>query len=346
MQDADMTGTLHILQAGPMVSVQDLGRAGHVGLGLSTGGAMDRLALVEGAALLGLSTVGAAIEMAGVGGRFQAGAPMRIALTGAQMSANIDGASARWNATHRLNAGQVLTIGGAIAGTYGYLTFAGHMMQPRWLDSVAAHIAVGIGGYLVAGDRFPLGLDAAPDTAQQCLTPDARLAGGKIRIMAGPQTHMFDDDTVARFAQTTFTRNAQANRTGSRLDHEGAGFLAALTTSPVSDFVTCGDIQMTGDGVPFVLLAECQTIGGYPRVGTIIEADWPRMAQMQTGAKVQFEWVGIAQAEQLYQSTAQTLTQLRTKVQPMVRNPADMHDLLAYQLISGMTCGDDLERDL
>ncbi len=340
-----MTGTLHILQVGPMVSVQDFGRTGHVGLGLSTGGAMDRLALIEGAALLGLPTVGAAIEMAGMGGRFQSDVPLRIALTGAQMPANIEGSPLRWNATHTLNAGQVLTIGGAISGTYGYLTFAGDMMQARWLDSVAAHIAVGIGKYLAVGDTLPLGADAKPNMPQKCIAPDARLTGGKIRIMAGPQTHMFDDETVARFSQTTFVRNAQANRTGSRLDHDGEGFVAAATASPVSDFVICGDIQMTGDGVPFVLLAECQTIGGYPRIGTIIEADRPRMAQMQTGAEVQFEWVSVEEAERLYQPDIQTLALHKSKVHPMIRNPADIHDLLSYQLISGATCGDDLERD-
>ncbi|WP_458792061.1 5-oxoprolinase subunit C family protein [Yoonia sp. MH D7] len=341
-----MTATLQILQAGPMVSVQDFGRAGHVGLGLSTGGAMDRLALMEGAALLGRSKVDAAIEMAGMGGRFQCDAPMRIALTGAQMSANIDGTPARWNATHLLNAGQVLTIGGAISGAYGYLTFAGDIMQTCWLESVSTHIAAGIGRYLAAGDTIPLSGDTQPHIPPQCIAPDARLAGGNIRVMAGPQTHMFDDATIARFCDTRFTRNAQANRTGSRLDHDGTGFTATLATSPVSDFVTCGDIQMTGDGVPFVLLTECQTIGGYPRIGTIIDTDRPRMAQLQTGAEVQFAWVSLQEAARLYQTETQTLTQIRSKVRPLVRNPADIHDLLSYQLISGVTCGDDLERDL
>ena len=84
-----MSRALDILACGPGVSVQDLGRTGYLAQGLSRGGAVDGLALHEGAALLG-QPVGAALEMAGFGGRFRATEPLRIALTGAPMRATID----------------------------------------------------------------------------------------------------------------------------------------------------------------------------------------------------------------------------------------------------------------
>ena len=85
-----MTRALLIHRAGPAITVQDLGRPGYLARGLSRGGAADRLALRQGAALLG-QAVGAALEMAGLGGSFSVTAPTRIALTGAPMRASRDG---------------------------------------------------------------------------------------------------------------------------------------------------------------------------------------------------------------------------------------------------------------
>ena len=83
-----MTRALTIRRAGPGVTVQDLGRPGMLDHGLSVGGAADGLALAEGAALLGQTPNHAAIEMAGMGGIFEAeGDSLRIALTGATMQA-------------------------------------------------------------------------------------------------------------------------------------------------------------------------------------------------------------------------------------------------------------------
>ena len=70
----------------------------------------------------------------------------------------------------------------------------------------------------------------------------------------------------------------------------------------VSDFITEGDIQMTGDGTPFVLLADCQTMGGYPRIGTVIPADLSRIAQALPGTKLSFRFIELEEAEALWQS--------------------------------------------
>ena len=131
-----MSRVLHVRQAGPGVTVQDLGRPGYLAAGLSRGGAVDRLALHEGAALLGQDPGCAALEMAATGGRFEAGAPLRVALTGARMRARIDGAAVAWNASHRLEAGAVLEIGPAEAG----LTVTLQAERPETLEMLRRHI--------------------------------------------------------------------------------------------------------------------------------------------------------------------------------------------------------------
>ncbi|MEL6841167.1 MAG: urea amidolyase [Pseudomonadota bacterium] len=336
--------TLTVHATGPGVTVQDLGRPGWKAQGLSTGGAADRLALFEAAALLGADPSQAVIEMMGFGGTFSVTDPTRIALTGAQMQADIDGTPIASNMIHILPVGAKLTIGGAKAGVYGYLALAGGIITDPVMHSRAAHLTAGIGKRLEAGDTLPLGTDPDPLSPPQRLTPDDRFAGGTIRMMPGPQTDFFSAETLDRFTQTTFTRSPRGNRQGVRLNYDGRGFAVDGGRNIVSDLIVPGDIQMTGDGVPYVLLAECQTIGGYPRIGSVIPVDLPKIAQAAPATKLNFIFLSVAEADATAIADATLHQQLAKRCQPVTRDPHDIADLLGYQLISGATPGDDLER--
>ena len=328
-----MSPHLHIEKAGPGLSVQDLGRPGHLATGLSCGGAADRLALFEAAALLGAKQVLAGIEMAGMGGQFGVTAATRFALTGAPMAAQLDGTPIAWHASHVIWPGQVLTIGGAKTGIYGYLTPAGGMATQLLLGSRASHLAVGIGSALKAGDRLPIGADPNQDAAASKITVADRFCGGSVRLMPGPQTALFSDDTLEAFFATTFTRSPIGNRQGARFECDRQ--FSATTTSLASELILPGDIQLTGDGVPYVLLAECQTTGGYPRIGSVIGADLAKIAQTPPGATLRFERLTLPGADQLYRPEAGLIATLARTVSPLVRDPHDIADLLSYQLISG-----------
>ncbi|XDA97322.1 urea amidolyase [Sulfitobacter sp. LCG007] len=338
-----MSAKLTILRAGPLMTVQDMGRPGRIADGLSPGGAMDRLALLEGAALLGLAKPAQAIEMAGMGGRFRCDTPLRFALSGAPMRAQIDDMPLRWNASHKLEPGQTLTIASVSSGTYGYLTPGGGIAGTELLGSVAAHLSVGLGRPLAEGDILTLGEDPSPGRPPRGIVSEDRFGGGSLRIMPGPQTELFDDATRGRLAQTSFHRSPRANRTGLPLLQEGEGFAPADPVSPLSDFIIAGDLQMTGDGTPYLMLAECQTIGGYPRIGTVIAADLPRAAQAPPSARLRFTWITSDAADRLYLSEAQIMAALAGRAQPLVRDPADIPDLLSYQLIDGVTAGRELD---
>ena len=287
---------LMIDSIGPGVTVQDLGRPGWTAQGLSTGGAADRLALLEAAAILG-TQVHAGLEMMGFGGVFRADTDTRIALTGAQMQADIDGVPLPPNISAVLRAGQKLTIGGAKRGVYGYLCFAGGITTPMIMQSRATHLTAAIGGLLQAGQSLPIGTDRDPLAPALRLTAADRCAGGVVRVMPGPQTDFFDAKTQSRFAQTTFTRSPRGNRQGVRLDHDGDGFTLAGGLNITSDLIVPGDIQMTGDGVPYVLLAECQTIGGYPKIGCITHCSGALLAQKKPGERIGFRYITVDHAE-------------------------------------------------
>lgn len=331
--------TLLVERAGPAVSVQDPGRAGQVGLGLSRGGAVDRPGFLAGAALLGQDPGLAALEMAGTGGVFRFARPTRLALSGARMRASLDGAPLEWPAAHLAPAGGRLEIGAAEAGVYGYLHLGGGIAIAPELGGRGFHRIAGLGRPVAAGDDLPLGTDPAPDAPPMRFLP-APPRSGPLRVMPGPQTDLFPPETRARFAATRFVRSARANRQGVRLEGPGAPFAVPDQLNQVSDFIAEGDIQMTGDGTPYVLLADCQTMGGYPRIGTVIPADLPRVAQAQAGDAIGFRFVTLAEAETLWVSDEAVLARLSRRLQPRTRDPREMRDLLGYELIDRP--GDDI----
>lgn len=339
-----MSRALIVHRASPGVTVQDHGRPGYLAFGLSVGGAVDRLALAEGAALLGQDASCAALEMGGMGGEFEASEDMRIALTGAPMRATIDGARIAWNASHLLSKGARLSIGAVETGSYGYLHLGGGLQLAEKLGAQSAHLAAGIGSAVQAGDALAVGSDIAGGTGL-ALDPDARFEGGTVRLVPSLQTEFFDPAELERFEATEFRRDARANRMGVRILPEGEGFHSKAGLTILSEVIVQGDVQITGDGTPFVLLSECQTTGGYPRIGSVLPSDLPRVAQAGPGASLRFRFVTLDQAVEAERREAARRKSLRKDLRALIRDPHSMSDLLSYQLISGATAGEDLEKE-
>lgn len=329
-----MSVGLRIVRAGPGLSLQDAGRPGFLAKGLSRGGALDPFALAEGAALLGQPVQGAlAVEMAGAGGLFRAeGADLLIALTGAPMVAEIDGTRVAWSGSHLLPQGAELFIGGALSGSYGYLSVAG-LDAEEVLGARSAHLAAGIGGVLQAGTV--LACATAPGPGGMMIPSEDRFGGGEIRLLPSVQTDAFERKTLTRLQQTAFRKDARASRMGARMAQEGAGFSSSAHLSILSEIIVPGDVQVIGDGSLFVLLNECQSMGGYPRIATVIGADLPKVAQAAPGSPIRFRFVTLDEALAARRLANSYLASLSGRVVPRVRDPGDIADLLAYQLVSG-----------
>ncbi|MEM6637466.1 MAG: urea amidolyase [Pseudomonadota bacterium] len=335
-----MTG-LKIHRAGPGVTVQDLGRPGHLARGLSRSGAADTMALYEAAALLRQSPGNAVVEMAGTGGQFEVlGTPVTIALTGAEMRCSVNGRALAWHGTHRLEPGEILEIGGAVAGHYGYLAFDGGIQVDMVLGARAAHTVAGIGQALTTLAELPLSPTGRAEDGLMLDVHD-RFSGGTLRVVRSMQTSAFAAKDVQRFAETRFVRDARGNRMGVRLTSDGPGFAAEGGLNVLSEVIVTGDIQVTGDGTPFVLLPESQTTGGYPRIATVIPADLPKIAQAPAGAEIRFEFVDMDVAVSAQRGFVAGLEGMAGAVRPRVRDPHTIPDLLSYQLISGAVAGSE-----
>lgn len=348
---------IEVLRIGPGVTVQDGGRPGWMSQGLSRGGALDRLALVEGAVLLDLSPTGwdqaAALEIPSFI-EFRAHVALRLALSGARMQATVGGAGegretlAPW-ACHRIAAGQVVRLT-PLDGGVGYAMFGAHMRIDPVLGARGAHLGAGLGRMLSVGDHIALDPDPVLEAGDGHggdhgggwgLTPTPRFSGGKLRLVAGPQTTMFSAEMRDSMEKTVFYKRQNGGRMGQRLiAGDEVRFAAQAGLSVVSDVITMGDVQMVGDGMPYVLLSECQTMGGYPRIGTILPADIPRLVQAPPDAPLRLRFVEPAEARRIELAEAARRRNLRRT--PLIRDPASVN-LLSMQLIGGVSAGRELE---
>ncbi|ATQ56855.1 5-oxoprolinase subunit C family protein [Paracoccus yeei] len=310
--------SVEIVSAGPMLTVQDAGRAGLRHMGVSDAGPVDAAAMALANALCGNAPGAAALEFAGPAGSFTASRPLRFAVAGGECDIRIDDRIVQAGESHRLRPGEVLRVGVARDVTWAYLAFSGGIATAPVLGSRATHLRSGLGGVegrcLRAGDILPLGEDQ-PDAP--CLRPAAPLQGarlphgqGPIRVVLGPQQDYFDAETLARLTDQAFLVTPQRDRMAMVLGE--TGLPAARGHDIVSDGTVPGSIQVPGSGQPLVLLVESQTTGGYPKIATVISADLPRLAQLPVGSRVRFaaisrdegERVGIARARALREALA------------------------------------------
>lgn len=329
--------SLEVLETGPLSTVQDGGRLGLRGFGVSEAGPVDRTAFQMANRLVGNAPDAAAIEFAYVGGRFRVTRAATLAVTGPGASVSIDGQPAKAQATLRLEPGQELRIGALSKGLWGYLAIGGGVDTPPVLGSRATHLRFSLGGLegrtLRAGDCLPLG--DGPEIANHVATralPDVTAA--PIRVLLGPQDNFFAPDVLERFLSQEHRVSARIDRMAAQID--GAPLPAVRGHDIVSDGTVPGAIQVPGSGQPLVLLVEGQTSGGYPKIATVIGADLTRLAQLGPGKPFQFQAVTPEEAEAALLAMHQETRAILDAIQEVQDYRPDPQKLMGENLISGV----------
>jgi 5-oxoprolinase (ATP-hydrolysing) subunit C len=336
-----MSARLVVSRPGAGVTIQDFGRRGFRALGVPLSGALDPVLLAAANALAGAPGDGAGLEilLAAPELRVERG-PVRIGLAG-----DLSGVLTRSGGGRETIAGWrgvVLREGDALSLKLGRgpacLGFSGGLDTPKILGSRATFLRAGFGGIegraLRADDRLECGAAAGADVA----APPFRHTQGPIRFIPGPQDDRFPPDQGALFASAEWRAGADSDRMGMRL----AG--PKLTHGPgganiISDGATPGAIQVPGDGQPIVLRADCQTSGGYAKIGCVISADLPRLAHIAPGDAVTFTPVDHAGAAVARQELREKFARWLGRIAPA--GGWDAEKLWSENLISGAVSGDD-----
>ncbi len=315
-----------VLEAGFLTTVQDAGRTGYRRFGMPLSGAMDQYALAIGNTLLGNQPGEAALECTVVGPTLRFLQATWFSVTGADCLPALDGNPVpTWQACLAPE-GSTLALGAVTQGTRAYVALRGGIDVPPFMGSRSTCTLVSVGGFkgrpLHAGDVVPVGAPAVPPGAFGALPEDTvvplpdswrprRYAGlSHVRIVLGPQDYYFTEEAKATFLSAPYNVTTGSNRMGYRLD--GPPLKHIKGADIVSDGTPFGGIQVPGHGQPIVLMADCQTTGGYSKIACVISTDLPLLAQTKPGDKVTFSAVTVAEAHQERRKMLAEIEGLRT----------------------------------
>ena len=341
-----MTAHLLIERAGLFDTLQDRGRIGFQALGMPVAGATDRIALRLANALVGNAQDLAAIEIGVMGPTIRVEADsVRIAVVGPVTLELVAAPDAQpkpleANRSHTLRRGQSLRVGMLEGASRAYVAVEGGFALPPFMGSLSTYTRAGIGGVegrkLRDGDALPLARAAASTREEKKLGAPFDYGSGPIRVVPGPQEDHFSDDGHATFLGSEYVVSREADRMGIRF--EGPAIVhSEKGPDIVSDGIAPGAIQVPGAGLPIVLLADRQTVGGYAKIATVISADLPRLGRMLPGQKVRFATVTVEEAEALRRDQEKRLAQAISGLQPALpEGGIDLGALYEQNLVDGV----------
>jgi KipI family sensor histidine kinase inhibitor len=280
-----------VLRAGLLTTVQDSGRWGHQGLGVPVSGPMDFAGHRLANAIVGNLPGAATLEATLVGPELRMEQETRVAVTGGDLRATLDGADVALPALLRCSKDSVLRFGDRRTGTRAYVAFDGGVVTEPVLGSRATHAASGLGGIagrpLKAGDSVPLGSGASRSATSSTWQRDVPAGGARLRVLPGPQADHFEPSALEALQRTRFTISPRSDRMGYRLS--GGTISTRSRGDMISDVTFLGGVQIPPSGDPILLMADRQTTGGYPQLAVVITADLPAAGQLGPGDWVEFE---------------------------------------------------------
>lgn len=314
---------LKVVQAGFAPTVQDLGRPWFQHRGVPVSGALDPVSLRIGNGLVGNEGGAAAIEFRLMGPTLAVMAESaRVALVGTRARIEVIGVETVSLPSYQsvtVRRGQKVRVPSVADSGVAYLCIEGGIAVEPVFDSRSTYGRSRIGGYhgraLRDGDELPLSSDRVEERPELRLEDLSHLdESGPFRVVLGPQRDYFTEASIARFFAEAYKVGREADRMGMRL--EGPALEHARGYNITSDGIVTGAIQVPGNGRPIVLLADHQTTGGYPKIGTVISADIPRAGRLRPGDAMAFAEISVEAAEEARRAQETELRRLLGRFTP------------------------------
>ncbi len=293
-------GAVEIRQAGLQALLQDLGRPGQAGQGVSASGAMDRQSLKTANRLVGNDEAQACIEVVLGGFELLSHADITVAVTGADGPLTLIDPNGRAHAVDRgtplaLSAGDSLRIGAPTAGVRSYVALRGGVDIAPVLGSRSYDSLAEVGpAPLKAGDRLILRPARAGAVVGHPEAPQAQWPkpGDEVvlDLRLGPRTDWFTQDALTTLTSQLWTVTPQSNRVGLRL-HGDTPLSRFITAELPSEGTSLGALQVPANGQPVLFLADHPLTGGYPVVACVAPWHLDLAGQLPVGTRLRFRVV-------------------------------------------------------
>ncbi len=312
--------SITIVKPGLLTTIQDNGRWGFQHLGINPGGAMDLRALQIANTLLLNDLSEAVIEFYFPAPIIRFNQAAFIALSGADFNASINGISIPINQPIYVPENSTIQFNNKINGKVGYLAVQGGFALTEWMNSFSTNLKVGAGGFegraLTINDEifFTVPFRKSKKSTTCTILPwkadtKAFYTTEALQFIPGNEFNLLTEVSKQLLLQESFTILPKSDRMGYCLN--GPSLSRIHSKEMISSAVTRGTIQLLPNGQCIILMADHQTTGGYPRIGHIISAHLPSIAQKEVGTEVQFKLTDLPTAENFSLLQAQHLHQLK-----------------------------------
>jgi antagonist of KipI len=324
---------VRVIKAGLLSTVQDMGRTKGLPMAVPVSGAMDAFSARIANKAVGNSDEDAVIEFTYGGAVLEAETDILIAYAGGGAGLEINKQTLPPGKPVFIPAGAILNLINKPGGSRTYLAVAGGWDVPDVLDSKSTCLVAGFGGFSgralqpqdvlsASGNLSALSqkiLNSLKGTVVNC--PKWQIPGLSnsfsepkiIRVIRGHESGWFDEQSVSRFFAEPYKLSLKSNRMGYHL--EGRAMSRSNKRELLSTAVTPGTVQVTGNGGLVLLMADCQTTGGYPRIAQVAAVDMPLCGQLQPGDELYFKEISWNEAERLYIEQEKQLHQLSATIE-------------------------------
>lgn len=315
--------SITIIKHGVADSIQDLGRFGYQYMGINATGSMDFIACSIANLLVGNNSNEAVLEIHFPSSVILFNHSTIIALSGADFGAMINDIPIPINHPIIVQKNVVLQFTNFINGRSCYLAVRGGFILPKWLNSYSTNFFTKTGGFkgrhLQKNDVINFNPIIIKDGLLQdkdakilpwkCNIQKLYLSNKKILFLKGASFEELDEPSVKILLNNKFQITAHSNRMGYHL--QGKLLHQKKVINQISSAVTKGTVQLLPNGQLIILMADHQTTGGYPKIGHVIQAAIPSLAQLSSNSLIEFEETTIEKAEQLLCEQYQYLLQLQ-----------------------------------
>jgi biotin-dependent carboxylase-like uncharacterized protein len=292
--------SLEIINSPLLALIQDRGRFSYTSIGVTNSGVMDEYAYYIANNLLRNEHNTNIIEIAFSNFIFKVSKNTTIAITGAKCDFFINDIALNTWQTHNLKAGDIIKIGKILSGSRVYLGVHGGFIIEKEFGSNSTTLKENLGG--LRGDKLKKGDILSFNSFRSFST--LRLKKKYIptyekelilRVVLSYQSDSFDQKEIDKFFSNTYTITNEFNRMGCKLDGKK---ISCDIDGIISEGISFGAIQIPKDGKPIILLKDRQTIGGYPKIASVLNIDCFKLSQCKPFQKVRFVPISLDAAQE------------------------------------------------
>lgn len=291
--------SIKILNSPIFASIQDIGRFSFSNIGVTTSGVMDEYAYFMANQLLENKKDENIIEVYYSNFNFIVNCNTQIAITGAYCEVYINKQLKPTWQTYSLKKGDIVEVSKLLSGCIVYIGIKNGIKIPKQFGSYSTSIKEKIGGIdgrlLKKGDILPI---------ENICSFNKRKISSKylpkykeelqLRVILSYQEEYFTKEQKNKFFSSIYTISNEFNRMACKLKGEK---IDCEIDGVISEAISFGAIQIPKDGQPIILLKERQTIGGYPKIGTVLTIDCFKLAQLRPNMKIKFKEISLNEAQ-------------------------------------------------